>query len=493
MNISEMLSKRQEQKIIEELEALGIDRKFLRQKSAHNLYSAKRIVKEYDFGRKLTTIEEKGLIQAILGNSLLNKENYCYLYVLMKNAKQMGLEKQDIFGMIINLGVNGKILEDPGFGYTYLLANRMNSQEKIGQYKDEIAKNVTEIMILKAASNGISEQEVKALIAEMKTLGISEGFIQSKDISNIYIAKTVVERYEFERELTREEKRSLIQSILNEISLQKGNNTHYLSVLMQRFEQIGLDEQEIYGTIINLGVHRRIIDKPGYGYTDLLHSNFKLTVNDDINKRVSEATIFIAEHTVFDEQQKQRLTKELEELGINAEFLKQKDVQNICIAKGIVENYKFPRELEPSEKRDLIQLILNNNLLNAKKGVYLSKLIQRFEKEGMDLQKIYGEIINLGVKRSALTVPGLSYSDVLMNKLGICEDMSEYMDKLQTEVTEDTIKHAKRRVERIMQRSLKKQKARGALQEQAETRAELESLVRQERDIEQNTNSIQEY
>lgn len=90
MNISKMLSKRQEQKIIEELEALGIDRKFLKQKSAHNLYSAKRIVKEYDFGRKLTTMEEKGIIQAILGNSLLNKENRLLFICINKKCKTSG-------------------------------------------------------------------------------------------------------------------------------------------------------------------------------------------------------------------------------------------------------------------------------------------------------------------------------------------------------------------------------------------------------------------
>lgn len=495
MNINEMLSKRQEQKIIEELEALGIDRKFLKQKSANNLYSAKRIVKEYDFGRKLTTMEERGMIQAILGNSLLNKENRCYLYVLIKSAKQTGMGKQDIYGMIINLGVNGKILEDPGFGYTYLLANRLNSQEKLGQYKDEIAKDVTEIMILKATSNGINEQETKILIEEMRSLGISEECIQLKDIRNIYVAKAIVQKYDFGRDLKEEEKRGLIQAILNDINLEKGNGTRYLSVLMQRLEQTGLNEQEVCGTIINLGVHRRIIDKSGYGYTELLHSNFKLTANDEINKKVGEATLFIAEHTVFDKQQEQRLMQELKELGINEEFLKRKDVQNISIAKGIVDNYEFTRELEQSEKRDLIQLILNNNLLNVKKGVHLSKLIPRFEEIGLNLQEIYGEIINLGVTRSALTIPGFSYSDMLVNKLSVCENLKEHMDELQTEVTENTIKHAERRVERIMQKTLKTQKAKGTLKGQLETRAELESLVRQEIAIEQNTNinSIQEY
>ena len=79
----------------------------------------------------------------------------------------------------------------------------------------------------------------------------------TKDIRNVYVAKQIVEGYDFDRTLGKEEKAALIKSILNSSKLNKGDG-YYLTKLIQNLEQIGLSTQEVFGIIINAGIYGTI-------------------------------------------------------------------------------------------------------------------------------------------------------------------------------------------------------------------------------------------
>ena len=98
-------------------------------------------------------------------------------------------------------------------------------------------------------------------------LGIDTEFLESRDIRNLYTAKEIVDNYEFEREFTKQEKASLIKSILIEsLNIER---TYLLSIFIQNMEEEGLKTQEIYGIIINLGVNGNLVNETGYGYGNL--------------------------------------------------------------------------------------------------------------------------------------------------------------------------------------------------------------------------------
>ena len=258
---------------------------------------AKRIVEGYDFGRELTQEEKRALIQAILDNASLNKESTsrCYLSTLMKNLQQIGLKKeQQIYGTMINLGVNGAVIEEAGYGYDRLLKNQDNLCQRIMQHKDKIETRVGSMTILTALSKTIYGQEEQELQDKLERLGISRDFINKKDARNLYMAKRIVEGYEFGRKLSKKEKRAIIQAIVANSRLD--NKKIYISTLMKRFEKMGLKEQEIYGTIINLGVNRAVLKVPRCGYAELLsnQNNACQTIANhigEIRTGVTEETI----------------------------------------------------------------------------------------------------------------------------------------------------------------------------------------------------------
>lgn len=73
------------------------------------------------------------------------------------------------------------------------------------------------------------------------------------------------------------------------------------------------------------------------------------------------------------------LKKELEQLGIESRIIHGKDVKNLYVAKRIVEDYNFGRELRIEEKRGLMEDILDMGVLDTGKRllyVLLNRLMQ---------------------------------------------------------------------------------------------------------------------
>ncbi len=144
-----------------ELIELGLDKDFIDSKDIKNVYVAKQIVDGYDFGREITEEERKAILKSILGKSNLNKDNTGYLVSLIQNMEQIGLNKQEIYGMIINLGIHGTATEKTGYNYKELLNNKNNACQTIAQYKDKIQTVVSEATIQKAVKKANKPKKVK--------------------------------------------------------------------------------------------------------------------------------------------------------------------------------------------------------------------------------------------------------------------------------------------------------------------------------------------
>ncbi len=226
-------------KLKKEFIDLGIDRNFIEKKDIKNLYMAKQIVNEYNFERILNSNEKKALLISILDNYRLNSNSFGYLATLVQNMKQIGLDYQEIYGMIINLGIKGKALEENGYGYSELLLNKSKLSQQISQSKDKIQTKVSECAIDTAVANTLGQREQELLKNELIDIGIDDNFIEIKDIRNIYIAKQIVEKYNFRNKITQDEKKALIVSILSNNKLNA--NKYQLTTLIQNMEQIGLN------------------------------------------------------------------------------------------------------------------------------------------------------------------------------------------------------------------------------------------------------------
>lgn len=418
---------------------LGIDKEFIEKKNIKNVYVAEKIVENYDFGRELSKEEKKGIIYCILDISILNEGKHIYLSNLVNNLQKSGFNMQEVYGEIIKLGINGNLLDNAGTFYSHLVTNRNNVLEIIKKRKDEVIRNsiITDMDIIKAQSQAITNEEKMKLETEMHNLGIDKEFLKEKDIRNIYIAKYIVNNYNFDTMISDDIKGKIIYGILNNSNLNgpESNNENvgncYISSLMQRFEKLNLNNQEIEGLIIKIGLGGKIAKGQGFDYGRLLQ-NIKKTFDELENRKdeliknshITEGDFLKLKTNSTDDIK--NVMKRLQKLGIEKDFLEQKDEKNVIAAEYIVENYKFKRKLSNNEKGALIYGILDRSFFNKNKKLYLATLVQTLEKSGLDNQTIYGGIIKLGINGFIIDKMGYAYNELIRNMNDCCTSIEKY-------------------------------------------------------------------
>ncbi|MCL2354659.1 MAG: hypothetical protein FWC68_02020, partial [Oscillospiraceae bacterium] len=276
---------------------LGVPEEFIELVKIKNLRAAKEIVEGYDFGRELTNEEKSGILQAILNHSHLTRKTSTSLSSLIKALGLTGeLTEQEIYGAIIKLSVNGGIDKH---SYSEMINSSKYVSKFVEHYlgnKGTIDLKVTKSTIQRATADNLSEEQKSDLIEEFQRLGIPKRIVESIDTRNLWSAKQIVEGHNFGRELENEEKKALLQCILNHSHLGwKRKGRRYLSILMQNLEDAEFEEQEICGIIINTAVNRSIIPIKGYGYGELLCKRDKVLelkkYADEIDSEVTEYTI----------------------------------------------------------------------------------------------------------------------------------------------------------------------------------------------------------
>ena len=466
------LSEEEIEELLTEYENLGISREFLEIKDIRNVYTAMELVNRYDFAEVISDTQKRGLLQCILSNSVLNKGNNGKLMELFKELEEIGLTEQEVCGAIINLGVNKHVVPYTGYGYQKLLNSRKEAIKMV-EYKDEMDTKVDKFTIQLAEIDSLSSEEIKRLKQECEDLGISKALIDQKDINNLYMAKRICEQYHFEEKLSREEESAIIQSILGNSLLDDNTPRILLLSLIKKLNRIGLTEQEIYGTIINLAIKGKVIEEKGYGYQDLLtKSNRVLALaqyKEKIDSRVDPLTVSQAKVNYLSQDEMNAIKNIYEDYGISREFIEKKDDRNLYLAYQMVNGYK------PEDKRGILYALLTPSALDKGK-VQILKLVQSLCQIGLTPKQAYGAITNLAINGRIISKGGYNYSSILLSSKKVLE-LSPYIDEIETEVTAETIEKAKTKSRKIMKNAVKKLKKDGNLDDIKKTMQKLQDMT----------------
>lgn len=466
------LSEEEIEELLTEYENLGISREFLEIKDIRNVYTAMEMVNRYDFAEAISDTQKRGLLQCILSNSVLNKGNNGKLVELFKELEEIGLTEQEGCGAIINLGVNKHVVPYTGYGYQKLLNSRKEAL-KMAEYKDEMDTKVDKFTIQLAEIDSLSSGEIKRLKKEYEDLGISKALIDQKDINNLYMAKRICEQYHFEEKLSREEESAIIQSILGNSLLDDNTPRILLLSLIKKLNRIGLTEQEIYGTIINLAIKGKVIEEKGYGYKDLLtKSNRVLALaqyKEKIDSRVDPLTVLQAKVNYLSQDEMNAIKKIYEDYGIPREFIEKKDDRNLYLAYQMVNGY------QPEDKRGILYAVLTPSALDKGK-VQILKLVQSLCQIGLTPKQAYGAIINLAINGRIISKGGYGYSSILLSSKKVLE-LSPYIGEIETDVTAETIEKAKTKSRKIMKNAVKELKNDGNLEDIMKTMEQLKTMA----------------
>lgn len=465
------LSEEEIEELRTEYEKLGISREFLEIKDIRNVYTAMEIINRYNFAEAISDTQKRGLLQCILSNSVLNKGNNGKLMELFKELEEIGLTEQEVCGAIINLGVNKHVVPYTGYGYQNLLNSRKEAL-KMAEYKDEKDTKVDKFTIQLAEIDSLSSEEIKRLKQEYEDLGISKALIDQKDINNLYMAKKICEQYHFEEKLSREEESAIIQSILGNSLLDDNTPRILLLSLIKKLNRIGLTEQEIYGTIINLAIKGKVIEEKGYGYQDLLtKSNRVLALaqyKEKIDSRVDPLTVLQAKVSYLSQDEMNAIKKIYEDYGISREFIEKKDDRNLYLAYQMVNGY------QPEDKRGILYALLTPSALDKGK-VQILKLVQGLCQIGLTPKQAYGAITNLAINGRIIPKGGYNYSSILLSSKKVLE-LSPYIGEIETDVTAETIEKAKTKPRKIMKNAVKKLKKDGNLDDIKKTMEQLKTM-----------------
>ena len=474
--------------------------------NVQNLVYAKKIVDEYDFGRQLTAEEKKSVIYCLLNNSKLSKSAGSLISDMVGNFERLGLNLQQCYGAILNLAINGKVIEQTGYGYHTLTGSKTKFDE-LARYKDFLYTDVSdnlilsaqrqnsknedkkqlrtgisnEMMILYAQEQSLNTEQKERIKAEILSWGMDKNLVDTVLEENLFIAKIIIEGYQFDRQLSNYEKCSLMRCMIDNYILgEKRTQNYHLISLCLNLANIGLGTQEIYGTIMNAAINN-------LKYTDLLTSvsacDELAKHKDEIKTKVSEFSIQRATASNIRKTRDTSIIDELIGLGITEEFLRYKDYDNMYMAKYIVDACDFGRALSDREKGALIKCILDVKILSNKERkdtTRLYNIIQNFEKSGFSEQETFSTIINLAVKRSIIDKRGLSYTTILCNKQKV-EELYGLKDKIQFGVSEETIRQAVGDPIVVMKKTVSKAKRKGYLSSLYSIRTDLDMLVRNER------------
>ena len=155
-------------------------------------------------------------------------------------------------------------------------------------------------------------------------------------------------------------------------------------------------QNDVFAIMINLAIDGKIGE---ISYSELLRKDMREIQHILLDNREElQTSVLPISMDLLAGQGKEidRLKRDLINLGIDKRFIESKDIMNVYIAKKIVEEYIFERDISTKEKASLIKAVLNSSSLNKERPTYLKSLVQNMEQTGLKTQEIYGMIINLG-------------------------------------------------------------------------------------------------
>lgn len=426
----------QKEELIKELNDLGISSQTIQEKSSINLYMAKSIVERYSFGRELKKEEKRGLIEAILAPKVLNKLGKGSLYFLVEKLRKCSFSDQDVYGIIINLAVNGRIIDEKGCSYSNFLKQDTNAFQTIKNNSARVEKCVSPFTVIIAASECLSEEEQRGL----KIWFVSGG----KDIRHVYVAKRMIEEY-----LPNQHKRDSIMFKLLELEF-KTNSREAKRNTERNFLEALEPERSRKEDPANVG--------ESHG-----ESSREILIN--------------------------RLEKDY---NINREFLEQKSSDNIARAEEIVNGANYEKELTIEGKRVLLLKLLSSKSFGGKMPNALSIMMDNFQKIGLSKQDTCGVIINLFVFGITLDSHTYDWRDFwCTNKNNAWKAIEGQIATIKTSVIIGpvTMRRLINTAEKTMKNAVAKVTEKGELDGQTYTRNHLRRLALGEQIIEHEKRS----
>ena len=394
-----------------------------RKKSNETKYIAEALVEGYNLKKvrgALTLKEKERLIKKITKG--INKDELKRLYINLEQIKIDGrnLTKDEVFAIIINLAIIGKLGEKT---YTEILHLSQEEQlEYINENIDSLDLTINPITIDLLMKRGKKIEELKDSLLD---LGVSEDIIKDKDIRNLYTVKQIVDLY-FKKykkrdgsKISNEEKRCIIEILLSSKKLDK----NILANLLEKIQQELCINNiiDVYGFIIKLAIE-------GNNGIDV-YSNFIVGTKstfDSLHKFIEEnkenPQAIKEKYEVTDELIDRALLKRgilpeitqqrIKQFGVSEKILEGKDKRNVYEALKIVEfyfkNYKRRdgSKISGEEKRCIIEVMLNHQIWGKCLFTSLVESLQKVLKNE-DIKDIYGFIIKLAIEGNGIGI----YSD----------------------------------------------------------------------------------
>ena len=412
--------------IKEELISSGISKEFLESKSDKNIAFAYKMVNSYKFDRELSKIEKAAIIRKLLDYYGLNKNESRYLSTVFHKMEDcLNLSKKEIYGVLINSGLNNRILDENG----YSLGVMLNSFKKVIptlKGKEKLLNTEVDEFSIAMASGQISNE----LKEELNLYGLTDEFINSKKTDAVIVAKKIVDEYEFGYELLDSQKGAIIRAILNDKQLDKGNVGNLRSLYELLNEELNLSSKEISGFIINSAINSNASTIDGLSYSTIIHSPIQTVpklkeIEKDLITKVYSQTVVKVDENIPDDLRREIIA----ESGINNIF-ELAPFRNILAMYEIIHGYNYHRKLSQNDFKNLYQSFLKSKKIQN--STTFADWLIALKEQKMPKQLIYGSLINGAITGRV----GLDkeFSILLISPFVSAKRMAENKDQLYSKV-----------------------------------------------------------
>ena len=422
---------------------LGIEQKFIERKKPRNLYMVQKIFERSITSTKCTDDKMRAIVLVnILNSTALDIEDMSNnrLIQLLANIRKKSDPNENIYDTFIGLSLDNlqnetkfsAIIRNP----INVLNEKLNKENVVDKNIESIKKREKIKTRNKVEKVTVGEEKIEEAKQEMQKLRVNLEKYKYIDERNFPALMKIINGYQFQDTVTNVDKIAIIDQILNSASLK---DRAQLERLIRRINKTGMNEQEIYGSIINLAINNST-KKKGVSYSILLDGknevskeDFEIEVTDQLIARARVAQKMNEKFT----QEDIKISKNMFKTRCkNKTILENVSDENICAAMMIAEKVKYERQLTTVEKTCIVENLLNNTVLRTSSYPYLTRVIVTLEDKGMTEQEVCKGIINICTNQSSQK-KGYSYSTILKDQRLLEQIEKEDFD---FNITEETIR-----------------------------------------------------
>ena len=443
-----------------------------------NICIAYNIVERFCKNKKINDDNITGiLLRKVLNSYCFSTKNTGKFSTFLHNMEMCNLSEDEIYETIIALRINEKT--DNGYTIRDLYSNNDNIWQKIFENNIDIRTYTNDFSIHKCVAEDIDKDLLIEQIG-MPNESLSFEYLKNKAAPNIYLSKMIAEEYCKSNNIEDNRvKRMIMYAVLSNKQLDyvaKG-----LTNIIDNLLQSGFNKEQINEIIINSAIGEALqFNGKSYSYSTFINNsdgilnkissenninllgkvNLKKLENYYENIEYSQMSLFSYKtnqmETIFISQEEQEnIYTELEDLGLNREFIEEKEIRNVYCTRWAVKTYCDKNNITDKDVIGaLIFSILDRKVLNKDRTQYLHTLINNLSSMQLEEEELCALIINLGVTNSSMIadVGGYSFNSLLGNSNNCIEKLGDFFGDLRLEVEDKTITMA---LERFKESALK--------------------------------------